>query len=88
MVKSQAEQQALAPKITQRTFIGLYRDPKDISRWLWLDGTRPKYTHWYKGEPNDLKEKCGEIYPPIHGWRWNDIACTETLHYVCETKGM
>lgn len=45
MVTSQAEQQALSPKISQFTWIGLHRDPKDISRWLWIDGTRPTYTN-------------------------------------------
>ena len=49
MVTSQAEQQALSPKITQFTWIGLHRDPKDISRWLWIDGTRPTYTNWNTG---------------------------------------
>ncbi|KAJ7389902.1 Low affinity immunoglobulin epsilon Fc [Desmophyllum pertusum] len=53
VIKSQAEQQALGSKIpdTQFTWIGLYRDPKDKNRWLWVDGTSPNFTHWNTGEP-------------------------------------
>ena len=89
MVKSQAEQQALAPKITHRTWIGLHRDPKDKSRWLWVDGTRPIYTRWGKGEPNGISvsEDCGELHVKSDGWSWNDVRCSVNLHYVCETNG-
>ena len=90
MVKSQAEQKALAPKISQSTWMGLYRDPKDTSRWLWLDGTRPSYTNWGKGEPNNYQgtfEGCAEMWPPSNAWKWNDATCSASLHYVCETTG-
>lgn len=86
LVKSQAEQQALAPKISHRTWMGLHRDPKDKSRWLWLDGTRPIYTRWSRGEPNNVREECGELYNKADGWSWNDEWCSSTLHYVCETN--
>ncbi|XP_078360841.1 CD209 antigen-like protein A isoform X4 [Oculina patagonica] len=39
VINSQAEQQAIAAKVSQRTWIGLYRNPKDKSRWLWVDGS-------------------------------------------------
>jgi len=89
MIKTQAEQQALAPKITPRTWIGLHRDPKAKSRWLWIDGTQASYTYWNKGEPNSIAEECGEIWPPPYNkyWKWNDQGCSSALHYVCEIKG-
>ena len=87
MVKSQAEQQALAPRISHRTWIGLHRDPKDKSRWLWLDGTRPIYTRWSRGEPNNIREECGEFFKKTDGWSWNDKECSSNLRYVCETNG-
>ena len=87
MVKSQAEQQALVPKIRQSVWIGLHRDPKDASRWLWVDGTRASYTHWYQGEPNNSggNEACGYMFPPAG--KWNDAPCSYSQHYLCEIKG-
>ena len=89
MVKTPAEQQALTPKISQTVFIGLYRDPRDTSRWLWVDGTQANYTHWYKGEPNgrSSEENCGEMYPTSHAGRWNDIGCSGPRGYICEIQG-
>ena len=89
-VKSQAEQQALTPKISQTVFIGLYRDPKDTSRWLWVDGTQASYTHWYKGEPNGRSsgENCAEMYPTSYAGRWNDMGCSGTRGYICEIEGI
>ena len=56
MVTSQAEQQALASKISQDVWIGLHRDPNDHSRWMWVDGSRATYTHWRNREPMIMEE--------------------------------
>ena len=73
VINSQTELQALTSQLpeSQRTLIGMHRDPKDKSRWLWVDGSRSTYTH--KGEPNSLQEECAEMYPKVHGWKWNDL---------------
>jgi len=86
MIKSQAVQQALAPKISTHTWIGLHRDPKDNSRWLWVDGTKPTYTNWDRGEPNNAgqNEACGYMRP---GSGWNDAHCTYSTRYICEIAG-
>ncbi len=88
VINSQAEQQALTTKIpgSQRTWIGLHRNPKDKSRLVWVDGSPVTYTHWYKGEPSSLREECGEMYRKVHGWKWNDMSCSATFPYVCETR--
>ena len=90
VINSQAELQALTSKIpaSQTTWIGLYRNPKDKSRWLWIDGSPVTYTHWAKGEPNSLSEGCGEMRPARHRWEWNDLGCSTKFPYVCETRGM
>ncbi|KAJ7382013.1 hypothetical protein OS493_037656 [Desmophyllum pertusum] len=89
VINSQAEQQAISSKLPngQRTWIGLYRDPKDKSRWLWVDGTRPTYTYWYSGEPNNSggSEDCGEMFTKVTGRKWNDIPCSFSFTYICET---
>ena len=87
VINSQAEQQAIASKISRTTWIGMHRDPKDKSRWLWVDGSRPTYTNWNTGEPNGRHEECAQMYPKIHGWEWNDAICTVAYPYVCETRG-
>jgi len=90
VINSQTEQKALTSQIpeNQRTWIGMHRDPKDKFRWLWVDGSRPTYTQWYKGEPNSLHEECAEILTKAEGRKWNDLACSNSMPYVCETRGM
>jgi len=87
VINSQTEQQALISQVSQQAWIGMYRDPKDKSRWLWVDGSRPTYTHWYPGEPNNIYEECGLMYNNVHGGKWNDRGCSSQLPYVCETRG-
>ena len=89
MVKSRAEQQALAPKISEKTWIGLHRDRKDMSRWMWVDGSRARYTNWYSKEPNNLggNEDCAHFWPSAHSRKWNDMRCSYKMYYVCETSG-
>ena len=88
VINSQTELQALTSKVSQTVWIGMHRDPKDKSCWLWVDGSRSTYTHWYKGEPNSLHEECAEMYPKVYGWKWNDLPCSRARLYVCETGGM
>ena len=87
MVKSQPELQALVQKLSRDVWIGLGRDPRDKSRWIWVDGTRVIYSHWHQGEPNNIggNEGCGMMY---HGTgKWNDGRCSYSFHYLCETNG-
>ncbi|KAL9968056.1 hypothetical protein ACROYT_G026382 [Oculina patagonica] len=92
-INSQAELQAIAENVTDNTYssawIGLYRDPQDYSCWLWLDGSRPNYTNWHTGEPNNYNnggEECGEMYSQWRAWTWNDLRCHWYIRpYICET---
>ena len=90
-INSQAEQQAVTAKITQNTWIGLYRDPRDNSRFLWVDGSRLTYSNWDAKEPNNFRgarEDCTETYPKGGGGSaWNDLPCSYNYPYVCETSG-
>ena len=47
VINSQAELQAVGEKLpeSRTTWIGLYRNPKDKPRWLWVDGSPVNYTH-------------------------------------------
>ena len=86
MVKSQSVQQALAQKLGRSALIGMHRDPRDKSRWIWVDGTRVIYSHWNQGQPDNAGgyESCGMMY---QSGKWNDLQCQYPLHYVCETNG-
>lgn len=84
VVDSEAEQQALAPRVLHGTWIGLHRDPMDKSKWLRVDGSRASYFNWNKDEPNNYNknEGCVEMRP-----KWNDLSCDSKLHYVCKITG-
>lgn len=89
VINSRAENQGIGTWVTHHAYhIGLYRDPKDKNRWLWIDGSRPTFTNWNSGEPNNLggREDCSNIYSKRHGWRWNDLGCRNSLPYICETN--
>ena len=87
MVKSQSELQALVQKVRRDVWIGLHRDPRDKSRWIWVDGTRVSYSHWNQGQPNNSggNEGCGHMFPP--SGKWNDHPCHVSHYYLCETNG-
>lgn len=92
VIHTQAKQEALAANVQvhpQRAWIGLYRDPSDKSRWLWVDGSRPTYTNWSPGEPNNAREdeECGQMYPQSWGYKWNDGECYYYYPYICEING-
>ena len=85
MVKSQAEQEAVSPRIiSERVWIGMHRH-NGTSPWFWVDGTQVTYTNWGLGEPNYLdKELCVMIR---HKWKWHNQRCTFAYPYVCEVSG-
>ena len=92
VLNSQAENQAVGEKITrgQGTYIGLYRNPRDKSRWLWVDQSRLTYNHWDSGEPNDVggSEDCVHMRSNSRRYKWNDLPCNIAYAgYVCETRG-
>ena len=86
MVKSQAEQQAVASIISKKTWIGLQMDSKVNSSWLWVDGSNATYFNWASGKPDNAggKEFCVQM---VDTGEWNDRKCTADHYYLCETKG-
>ena len=88
IISSEAEHQALKPYIRKKgelTWIGLQRNPRDKTRWLWVDGSRLNYSHWGDREPNNIAEECVEIRPfGSHNGGWNDQECSDIIHYICE----
>ena len=70
-------------------WIGLYRDPKNERRWLWVDGSIVYITSWRTGEPNNVgsNEDCGAILMRSGESKWNDAPCYASLPYICEING-
>ncbi|XP_048084339.1 ladderlectin-like [Alosa alosa] len=65
------------------TWIGGY-DALQEGLWLWSDGSRFDYTHWYPGEPNNYgkREHCLVInFKDLRGW--NDGQCSDRFSSVC-----
>ncbi len=91
VINSQTENRAVVLKLagSQGTLIVLHRDPRDKSRWLWVDGSRPTNTYWNSGEPNNYGgyEGCAHAFPKEGGAVWNDLPCASMYPYVCETSG-
>jgi len=86
VVNSQAENQAIVVTLfAENTWIGLYRDPENNSRWLWVDGSRPSYTNWDRNEPGD-SEGCAVI---TKSGFWHSYPCDDNRipSYYCETFG-
>ena len=74
---------------SKRFWIGLYRDPKNERRWLWVDGSTVYITSWNTGEPNNARsnEDCGEIFMRSGESKWNDETCSFRRPYICEING-
>ena len=66
------------------SWIALHSDPKNSSRWLWIDGSRAIYPNWDSGEPNNYRgvpEDCVELRT---NGKLNDLPCSRSLPYFCE----
>ena len=72
--------------LTEGTWIGLRRHPKNISQWVWLDDleTSLNYSKWHRKEPmNDrLDKNCTEIHPTKSIY-WYGRECTAQGCYIC-----
>lgn len=44
------------------------------------------YTNWAPNEPNnfDKLEKCIHIYDTSISLQWNDLGCSDEMHFICE----
>ena len=73
---------------SKRFWIGLYRDPKNERRWLWVDGSTAYFTFWHTGGPNNAgNEDCVEFRMMLGKWKWNDRECGYRRPYICEING-
>jgi Lectin C-type domain/Putative metal-binding motif len=67
-------------------FIGL-SDAAARGTFQWVDGGELSFAAWLPGEPNDAgaDEDCAEMEQGAGGW--NDVPCSMTRPFVCESGG-
>jgi hypothetical protein len=67
-------------------WIGL-NDVASEGSWVWASGRSSGYRAWGSGEPNNLgNEDCTEQYAPGSSGRWNDMPCSASLRWLCESR--
>lgn len=72
--------------LSEGAWIGLHRNPRNTSRWVWLDelDEEPIYTKWHRKEPmNDrLDKNCTEMHP-TKSLYWFGRECSAQGCYIC-----
>ena len=72
--------------LSEGAWLGLRRNPRNTSRWVWLDDldAEPTYTKWHRKEPmNDrLDKNCTEIHPSKSIY-WYGRECFAQGCYIC-----
>ena len=72
--------------LTEGTWIGLRRNPKNLSQWVWRDdfNVKPQYTKWHRKEPMNerLDKNCTEIHPSKSIY-WYGRECSARGCYIC-----
>ena len=72
--------------LSEGAWIGLHRNPRNTSRWIWLDelDKEPIYTKWHRKETiNDrLDKNCTEIQPTKSIY-WFGRECSAQGCYIC-----
>ncbi|KXJ18079.1 C-type lection lectoxin-Enh3 [Exaiptasia diaphana] len=62
-----------------------FNDRTKEGTFVWFDGTKPKYTNWYKGEPNNYggNEHC-TIKSQRGDLKWHDNNCFRQHPFACK----
>ncbi|XP_053335470.1 CD209 antigen-like protein E [Clarias gariepinus] len=90
IINSTEEQEFISKQLNSSVYwIGL-SDRDTEGEWKWVDGTTLTTEFWGSGEPSNSSggkdEDCVEIYFYSNRYIWNDNKCSESLHWICETR--
>ncbi|XP_077480960.1 collectin-12-like [Stigmatopora argus] len=82
------EQKWLQKQIQDKGYFWMaLTDRAEENVWRWLDGTRPAFTKWKPGQPDnwghghESGENCAGL---IHDGLWNDFSCEDLISYICQ----
>ena len=85
ILNSQAKVVAISSIIKEWAWIALHRDPKNGSRWLWIDGSLANYTNWGTRQPNyDVRGTEDCVATGGTGEKWHDFSCRRSFRPICE----
>uniref|UniRef100_A0A3P8UK04 Collectin-12 n=1 Tax=Cynoglossus semilaevis TaxID=244447 RepID=A0A3P8UK04_CYNSE len=89
IINDEEEQEWLQKQTFKGYFwIGL-TDRAEENVWRWLDGTKPTFTYWKPGQPDNWGhmhaegEDCAGL---IYQGFWNDFFCEDSISYICEKQ--
>ena len=84
ILNSQANVEAVSSKIKDLAWIALHRDPKNGSRWLWIDGSPTNYTNWGYNQPNHGVGGTEDCVATSARDKWHGYSCKRSFHPICE----
>ncbi|XP_034026719.1 collectin-12-like isoform X3 [Thalassophryne amazonica] len=90
IISDREEQKWLKKETTGKGYFWMGLTDKDEeSVWRWVDGTKPAFTNWKPGQPDNwghghqIGEDCAGL---IHEGLWNDFFCEDLISYICEKE--
>ena len=86
-LNSQAKVASVSSNLGKWAWIALHRDPKNGSRWLWIDGSLTNYTNWGNYQPNHDAGGMEDCVATKAGEKWHARACTKSYCPICEISG-
>ncbi|XP_052286377.1 macrophage mannose receptor 1-like isoform X2 [Dreissena polymorpha] len=80
--------QVISQHLGNDVWIGL-NDMNEEQQYAWSSGDPVAYTYWASGFENSMFhgiEDCAGLGAKSYHGRWDDIACSSRLNYICEFK--
>ncbi|XP_061614897.1 collectin-12-like isoform X2 [Phyllopteryx taeniolatus] len=90
IIHDMEEQKWLQKQMTGKGYFWMgLTDRAEENVWRWLDGSRPAFTKWKPGQPDnwghghESGENCVGF---IHEALWNDFFCGDLISYICQKR--
>ncbi|XP_061522750.1 collectin-12-like isoform X2 [Phycodurus eques] len=90
IIHDMEEQKWLQTQTTGKGYFWMgLTDRAEENVWRWLDGSRPAFTKWKPGQPDnwghghESGENCAGL---IHEGLWNDFFCEDLISYICQKQ--